>query len=130
MSAKAFRASTAVFASSSTVFGRSIIIARSWSETLCFSSDGWGCWPYPVYARSDNYSMHPDTARYTKEVERVIAFARYEASSAGCRAIEPPHLHLALIREAKPLFEDRAGIKAEIEKGFRRWYAPSAGICR
>ncbi len=74
--------------------------------------------------------MHPDTARYTKEVARVIAFARYEASSAGCRAIEPQPLLLALLREAKPLFEDRAGIRAEIEKGFRRRYAPSAGICR
>ena len=42
--------------------------------------------------------------RYTEKARRVIFFSRYEASQIGSRVIEPEHLLLGLLREAKPLF--------------------------
>ena len=44
--------------------------------------------------------------RYTEKARRIIFFARYEASQTGSRSIETEHLLLALLREAKQLFED------------------------
>lgn len=41
--------------------------------------------------------------RYTLEARRVIFFARYEASEWGSVYIEPEHLLLGLLREARPL---------------------------
>jgi ATP-dependent Clp protease ATP-binding subunit ClpC len=43
--------------------------------------------------------------RYTEKARRIIFFARYEASAAGSSYIEPEHLLLGLLREAKPLFD-------------------------
>jgi len=39
--------------------------------------------------------------RYTEKARRTIFFARYEASIAGSPLIEPPHLLLGIIREAR-----------------------------
>jgi ATP-dependent Clp protease ATP-binding subunit ClpC len=41
--------------------------------------------------------------RYTERARRVLFFARYEASQLGSVSIEPEHLLLGLIREAKGL---------------------------
>jgi ATP-dependent Clp protease ATP-binding subunit ClpC len=43
--------------------------------------------------------------RYTEKARRIIFFARYEASQTGSHIIEPEHLLLGLLREAKALFE-------------------------
>lgn len=42
--------------------------------------------------------------RYTEKARRIIFFARYEASQLGSSYIEPGHILLGLLREAKPLF--------------------------
>src|SRR3954462_14805534 len=54
--------------------------------------------------------------RYTEKAQRVIFFARYEASQFGALAIEPEHLLLGLMREDKTLtgrFFPRAQITIE-----------------
>jgi len=43
--------------------------------------------------------------RYTEKARRIIFFARYEASELRSHIIEPEHLLLGLLREAKTLFE-------------------------
>lgn len=43
--------------------------------------------------------------RYTLESRRVIFFARYEASEWGSVYIEPEHLLLGLLREARPILD-------------------------
>jgi ATP-dependent Clp protease ATP-binding subunit ClpC len=43
--------------------------------------------------------------RYTEKARRVIFFSRYEASQTGSHIIEPEHLLLGLLREAKALFD-------------------------
>jgi ATP-dependent Clp protease ATP-binding subunit ClpC len=43
--------------------------------------------------------------RFTEKARRVIFFARYEASQTCSHIIEPEHLLLGLLHEAKPLFE-------------------------
>jgi ATP-dependent Clp protease ATP-binding subunit ClpC len=43
--------------------------------------------------------------RYTEKARRIIFFARYEASQTGSHIIEPEHLLLGLLREAKALFD-------------------------
>jgi ATP-dependent Clp protease ATP-binding subunit ClpC len=43
--------------------------------------------------------------RYTEKARRIIFFARHEAAAAGSRIIEPEHLLLGLLREAKALFD-------------------------
>ncbi len=58
--------------------------------------------------------------RYTEKARRVIFFARYEASQYGSPSIEPEHMLLGLMREARPLFEsvmsteDSTKLQAEI----------------
>jgi ATP-dependent Clp protease ATP-binding subunit ClpA len=53
---------------------------------------------------------------------RTVFFARYEASSAGSAYVEPRHVVLGLLREAKPLFGlwslDTRSIRTEIESAF------------
>jgi ATP-dependent Clp protease ATP-binding subunit ClpC len=44
--------------------------------------------------------------RYSEKSRRVIFFARYEASQWGESYIQPTHLLLGLVREAKQLFVD------------------------
>jgi ATP-dependent Clp protease ATP-binding subunit ClpC len=64
--------------------------------------------------------------RFTEHARRTVFFARYEASSAGSAYVEPQHLLLALLREAKPLFglwsldgpEAVRSIRAEVETAF------------
>ena len=43
--------------------------------------------------------------RYSEEARRVIFFARYEASEWGSPCIEPEHLVLGLLREARSLLD-------------------------
>jgi len=43
--------------------------------------------------------------RYTEKARRIIFFARYEASTTGSHIIEPEHLLLGMLREAKTLFD-------------------------
>ena len=43
--------------------------------------------------------------RYTEKARRIIFFARYEASTTGSHIIEPEHLLLGMLREAKALFD-------------------------
>ena len=42
--------------------------------------------------------------RLTEHARRTLFFSRYEASQFGSGYIEPHHLLLALLREAKPVF--------------------------
>jgi ATP-dependent Clp protease ATP-binding subunit ClpC len=64
--------------------------------------------------------------RFTEHARRAVFFARYEAASAGSVYVEPQHLLLALLREAKPLFglwsldrpEAVRSIRAEVETAF------------
>jgi hypothetical protein len=64
--------------------------------------------------------------RFTEHVRRTVFFARYEASPAGSAYVEPQHLLLAPLREAKPLFglwpldgpEAVRSIRAEVETAF------------
>lgn len=60
--------------------------------------------------------------RFTKLAIRTVFFSRYEASSAGSAYVEPQHLLLGLLREAKPLFGlwsiDTQSIRTEIENTF------------
>jgi ATP-dependent Clp protease ATP-binding subunit ClpC len=61
--------------------------------------------------------------RYTEKARRVIFFARYEASQYGSPSIEPEHMLLGLMREARPLFEslmatvDSTKLQAEVRDG-------------
>jgi ATP-dependent Clp protease ATP-binding subunit ClpC len=43
--------------------------------------------------------------RYTEKARRIIFFARYEAAQTGGHTIEPEHLLLGILREAKRLFD-------------------------
>jgi ATP-dependent Clp protease ATP-binding subunit ClpA len=42
--------------------------------------------------------------KFTAEMSRILAFSGYEASQWGSVNVEPHHVLLALLREAKPLF--------------------------
>jgi ATP-dependent Clp protease ATP-binding subunit ClpC len=53
--------------------------------------------------------------RYTEKARRIVFFARYETSQTGSHIIEPEHLLLALLREARALF-DSAKIEAMTEE--------------
>jgi hypothetical protein len=50
---------------------------------------------------SDDLRTRRMFERYTERARRVLFFARYEASQHGSLAIEPEHLLLGVIREAK-----------------------------
>jgi ATP-dependent Clp protease ATP-binding subunit ClpC len=64
--------------------------------------------------------------RLTEHARRTLFFSRYEASQFGSGYIEPHHLLLALLREAKPVFgllsldspEAVQSIRAEVERRF------------
>src|SRR5581483_11613121 len=74
--------------------------------------------------------------QYTEKARRVIFFARYEASQYGSAYIQPDHLLLGLMREARPLFdtlistEDLAKLVTEVRSGFEphREVATSADL--
>jgi ATP-dependent Clp protease ATP-binding subunit ClpC len=53
--------------------------------------------------------------RYTLEARRVIFFARYEASEWGSAYLEPEHLLLGLLREARPLLDTLLSSGAGVE---------------
>jgi ATP-dependent Clp protease ATP-binding subunit ClpC len=53
--------------------------------------------------------------RYTEKARRIVFFARYEASQTGSHIIQPEHLLLGLLREAKVLF-DSANIQPMLEE--------------
>jgi ATP-dependent Clp protease ATP-binding subunit ClpC len=60
--------------------------------------------------------------RFTEHARRTVFFSRYEASQFGSAYVEPQHLLLGLLREAKPLFGlwslDTQSIRTEIENTF------------
>jgi len=77
--------------------------------------------------------------RFTKPARRTVFFSRYEAAQFGSVDIEPHHVLLALLREAKPVLRlwslDRPeavrSIRSEIERAFpprvrweRDWQLP------
>jgi ATP-dependent Clp protease ATP-binding subunit ClpC len=70
--------------------------------------------------------------RYTEKARRVIFFARYEAAAVGSPFIEPPHLLLGIVREAKSVLQDSPrdaqSIRHVIEAGVQKRQATSTSV--
>jgi ATP-dependent Clp protease ATP-binding subunit ClpC len=67
--------------------------------------------------------------RYVESSRRVIFFARYEAAQFGSDAIEPHHLLLGLLREARSVVPERlrdAYAHGELQARFEREFPPGA----
>jgi ATP-dependent Clp protease ATP-binding subunit ClpC len=69
--------------------------------------------------------------RYVESARRVIFFARYEASQFGSDTIEPHHLLLGIMREARSVAPEvlrTAYARGELQARFEREFPPAARI--